>query len=395
MECELESVVFISHRSMDKEIADMLFDFLIRTGIPREYMFCSSLPGNDVDERINTEVKSKLKNSSINIAILSLEYYQSAYCLNEAGIMWFCDKVLVIPIALPEVSEKNMYGFLNSEYKIRRLNNDGDISYIYDSIRNVFEVKQCKASIVTAEISKLKNRYETYISKRIISHNYEKSQDIFDISSDDEAVILYYIIERKIRKVKKGDMISWMKSEELYNVNVDNAFDLLATLGNGNYTEETLELDIDIFRKYVNASDMLLPQLHSIVENNRKLSSFTFEDMWKSGEFDDIEKLFIAYIIEEKIVAFGDRWMAEGQIEDIKCWESKNSLDSILSTNYGSCLSKFIENDLVYESSWTSYGNPREYSLCTSLKAHLFAPEFQYMDIIIKNKQNHNINLPY
>ena len=39
-------------------------------------------------------------------------YYQSAYCLNEAGILWYQDDVPVIPIALPEINSSNMYGFL-------------------------------------------------------------------------------------------------------------------------------------------------------------------------------------------------------------------------------------------------------------------------------------------
>ena len=64
---------------------------------------------------------------------------------------------------------------------------------------------------------------------------------------------------------------------------------------------------------------------------------------------------------------FGDRWMAEGEIENIRQWESKNTLDSTLSNNYGSCLEFFVQNELVYASSWTSYGNPREYTLFPSL----------------------------
>ena len=99
-------MVFISHRSTDKEIADLLFDFLIATGIDKRNVFCSSLPGNDVKEKISSEVKENLQESCVNIVILSSSYYESAYCLNEAGIIWFNDSVPVIPLALPEISEK-------------------------------------------------------------------------------------------------------------------------------------------------------------------------------------------------------------------------------------------------------------------------------------------------
>ena len=74
--------------------------------------------------------------------------------------------------------------------------------------------------------------------------------------------------------------------------------------------------------------------------------------------------------------AFGDRWMAEGEIENIRQWESKNTLDSTLSNNYGSCLEFFVQNELVYASSWTSYGNPREYTLFPSLQELLFIAIF-------------------
>ena len=130
-------VIFISHRSIDKAVADILVDFLAATGIPKTAFFCSSLPGNDINEKISAEVKAALKNSVLNIAILSRDYYQSAYCLNEAGVLWYREDVPVIPIALPEIDSKNMYGFLNSEYKLRRLDYDTDISYIYDAVSEV------------------------------------------------------------------------------------------------------------------------------------------------------------------------------------------------------------------------------------------------------------------
>ena len=75
-----------------------------------------------------------MKKSVVNIAILSTDYYQSAYCLNEAGILWYQDDVPVIPIALPEINSSNMYGFLSNEYKLRRLDSDTDIPYIYDVV---------------------------------------------------------------------------------------------------------------------------------------------------------------------------------------------------------------------------------------------------------------------
>lgn len=386
--------IFISHRSKDKEIADMILDFLIGTGISRDHVFCSSLPGNDIKEKISVEVKDALKNSVVNILVLSNDYYQSAYCLNEAGIMWFFDTTPVIPVALPEITSENMYGFLSNEYKIRRLDCGDDISYIYDTVRTAISTHQCKASIITTESTKLKMRYQNYLAERAV-YLAPKTSFELEISSNDEAIVLYYILTKKVRKLKKSDVKVWMINEELYDVNIDNAFDLLSSSGNGMYNNDVLELDIEYFRQYSIKSEDLLPRLIQSVELHRKLSRDTFKTIWQSEVFDDVRKLFISYIIDEKIFTLGDRWMAESQIKDIKKWEQKNELDNTLSSNYSSCLSVFIENHLVFECSWTSYGNPREYSLCTSLLTYLHSSDFQNKDEIEKVKQNHIIEVPF
>ena len=159
------SKIFISHRSSDCSIADALFDFFVATGISRDKIFCSSLPGNNVKEKISVEVRETMKNSCLNIAILSTEYYQSAYCLNEAGILWFQD-IPIIPIALPEIQPTDMIGFLNDDYKIRRLDNADDLAYIYDTACAASTSNQAKASVVTAETRKLILKYQQLLSSR-------------------------------------------------------------------------------------------------------------------------------------------------------------------------------------------------------------------------------------
>ena len=53
----MKSVVFISHSTSDKDIADILRDFLISIGINNDFIFCSSLPSNGVNEKFPDEVK--------------------------------------------------------------------------------------------------------------------------------------------------------------------------------------------------------------------------------------------------------------------------------------------------------------------------------------------------
>ena len=162
--------IFISHRTVDAGIADMIKDFLVSTGVPNEKIFCSSLPGNDVNEKISPEVKTRLKKASIIILILSKDYYESAYCINEAGVSWYLDDVVTsIPFGMPEIDYTDMIGFFNSDYKLRRLDIDGDISYLYDTAHEKMKSENVKVSVITRETQKLKERYSKYIESRVVA----------------------------------------------------------------------------------------------------------------------------------------------------------------------------------------------------------------------------------
>lgn len=355
-------------------IADMLVDFFLGTGIPKDKVFCSSLPGNDINEKISVEVKNALKKSVVNIAILSKDYYQSAYCLNEAGVLWYEDTP-VIPIALPEINSNNMYGFLNSEYKLRRLNTETDVSYIYDTVREALSTQYVKASIITYESQKLRERYNDYLQTRnnsFISHIASPQIDISEITTDDERIVLYYILTKEVRKVSKEAVVEWLHENEIYDVNVDNAFDLLSSFDNGTVINGELNIGLNMFRKYSTNADTILTELKQYVGQHTKIAADTFKALWEENKIDPVTELFVAYIVDVRMRSFGDRWMAEGEIISIKQWEDINHLVSILSDNYGSCLQFFIQNDLVYESAWTSYGNPKEYTLCHSLQEFLY-----------------------
>lgn len=396
-ETKVEGTIFLSHRSTDKDIADMLVDFFSGTGIPKELVFCSSLPGNDVNEKIAAEVKKALKKSIINIAILSQEYYQSAYCLNEAGILWY-EGVPVILIALPEINPGNMYGFLNNEYKLRRLDCDTDISDIYDLVRKAVSVPHMKTSVITNENNKLREKYARYLETREPPKSTLGNSIAFsptEITTDDERIVLYYILKKKVRKVSKAVIANWLNECEIYDVNVDNAFDLLSSFGVGTANSDTLELDLDFFRQYSVNANLILLELQKCVEQHTRLAVDIFKKLWLADTLDPTLGLFLAYILDERMRSYGSRWMAEGQVESIKQWENKNLLDSTLSSNYGSCLDFFVQNHLVYESSWTSYGNAREYSLCPSLQNYLFKYPTEVVEELQRIKNAHCFELPF
>lgn len=368
----MESKVFISHRSTDKEVAEMLLDFLAGTGIPKEQIFCSSLPGNDIGSRISAEVKDALKNSALNIAILSHDYYQSAYCLNEAGILWYVD-IPVIAIAMPEITESNMRGFLNSEYKLRRLDSETDISYIYDAVRKETASEQKSVSIITRENEKLRRRYEAYLETRKSAVNVPASGKIDSFAeelTDDEQIVLYYMLKKQVRRVSKSHISEWLNESEIHNVNVDNAFDFLSDSNGEISSDGTFSLSVDTFRKYARKRDML-GILKECVKRHTSLAIDKFKKLWHNNNLDNTEKLFVAYIVDERVAKFGDRWEAEKQVQNIMKWENKCNIPGSLSNNYDRCIEFFVQNNFVYASSWTSYGNVREYTLYPSLKEFL------------------------
>ena len=249
-ETRVKNIIFISHRSTDKDIADMLVDFFVGTGIPKKAVFCSSLPGNDINEKIASEVKAALKNSAVNIAILSQDYYQSAYCLNEAGVLWYCDDVPVIPIALPEINSNNMFGFLSNEYKLRRLDSDGDISYIYDTVSESVSAPPTKHRIITRKNQKLKERYAMFLGARapvMPTLATKPAISTSKITTDDERIVLYYILKMNVRKVSKDTIRDWLHKSEIYDVNVDNAFDLLTVTFRVRTKDEINVLDLSNF----------------------------------------------------------------------------------------------------------------------------------------------------
>ena len=207
--------------------------------------------------------------------------------------------------------------------------------------------------------------------------------------------MLYYIISAKTRKITKLTFSNWLIQNELYGIRVDNAFDLLSSIGSGKMEDEELILDMGLFRRCTTNTEKLIEELKPIYDHYQKLSSVKFITMWDNGVLKDEDKLFVAYIIQNRTSSFGTRWMEKGQIEDIRQWEMNNSIDGSLSSTYTACLNLFVENDLVYPSSWTSYDNVREYTLCSSLREMILSGRFEYYDELIEVMETHKETLPF
>lgn len=388
-----DKTIFVSHRSIDKDIADKLIDYLAILGIPQNCFFCSSLPGNDVIAKISDEVKQGLTDSLINIVILSKDYYESAYCLNEAGIIWYQNKTTIV-VALPEINEKNMFGFLNSNFKLRRLSEKEDLVAIYDTIVNVLKLEKTNLQLLQRKTSTFASEFSKKIKEQpIITHIESENQISIDDLTDDEKLLLYYFARKNKKTLQIEDIKKEFDKNEIINIDINNGLVLLEESGFGTMNTYIFDIEIKHFRnlkQYLN-SEPILSCLKSHILKRKDI----FIKMYSSNKFNEADKLFIAYIFDTKSLTFGARWLEESEISSIKKWQDDNDLDSYLSDNYSECLQKFINNNLCYASDYTSYGNPKAFTLYNSLEQFINSLNTNILNEIKAIKEKHKNILPF
>ncbi len=372
--------IFISHRSVDKKVADILESFLTVCGISYSNIFCSSLPGNDVEEKISSEVKENLSASILNIVLLSAGYYQSAYCQNEAGIIWFLD-IEKIVIALPEIDENVMEGFLNSEHKIRRLNSKSDLSAICDIVKRCFPEFITSSVKLNANIDRVIEQYNEVMKSRIvlpatfpIGNNALEKRVLSREFSDKELMILYYFYDTQTNFVG-DDLINinqWLAKKKI-NFPIKDGFDILVDDGIVKYTYGSFEqsssykMVIGAYRELRRLSQNAVEFLEQACSNHKEVkvtveSENPVENLIIKG-FTTPEVLFVKYILDLERKNLFAGWQSEQEIKMIQNWEEINQLNNCLSQNYADVLSKLEIRKFIEPWAKTSYGNIKEYRI--------------------------------
>lgn len=383
--------IFVSHSSKDKEIGKMLKEYLVAMKIPNEDIFISSLPENGVKENIPAEVKENIKNSLVNIIILSASYYQSAYCLNEAGIIWLRDgEAKTIVIGLPEINFSDMVGFINSNYILRKLDSTDDVSTIYDDISSTLDIAPVSMRVANAECRTLISKYEDFLSKRVIEYNKVlpesgDSCNLDEFTTDDERILLYYITQTKIRKINQEKFKDWLNENEIYEVNIANSFDLFSGAHYGTrYYNSELNLEVEFFRNITseNKINSYIAALRPIVDKHQKLSSISFKEAWENNDLADEDKLFVAYLVDRRKSRILAGWQITHLQSDIDQWCRNEDICLRLKNTCAKTINIFVERNWVFASAFTSYDNPKEYTLHKSLKELLFSNEFEFLEEI-------------
>lgn len=194
--------------------------------------------------------------------------------------------------------------------------------------------------------------------------------------------------KKKIRVITKNDFIDWIHSEELFDVNVENAFDLVSKISNSDFSSEKVELDLEFYKSITMHSKIIMEEYEPILLIHKKLASEKFESLWRENFITENLKVLFAYVIENKKRKFGDRYVIDIEEKLFSDWKVSNIIDEDF-CYYPELLNFLKENSLVYESDWTYYGNPKEFTLYNSLINLLFSSDFKYKEEIF-NVKNRN-----
>ena len=373
--------IFISHRSSDKVFADILEAFLTTCGIPSDIIFCSSLPGNDIQCEISKEIKESLNTSKLNVVILSEYYYQSPYCQNESGIIWFNDTKKIV-IALPEINENLMEGFLNKENKLRRMDKKNDILAVSDMLSEIFGSFIKSSAKLNANIDRFITQYNNALQTRTFTPTLKNTSQTNELESkilsgelsDDEQVVLKYFYDTQNLLVNSDclDIQNWLNSNQISNIRVDNGLQLLLedqliesvldSLG----TPAEFKLLISTYRDLRKISEKANNKLAECFDKHK-----TTVAQKSKNEIDNLifkgltaeEILLIKYIKDIERVSLFCGWQIDKETDMIRNWEEVNCLDNILSSKYTDALNKFQIRKYIEPSALTSYGNPKEYKI--------------------------------
>ena len=331
------------------------------------------------------------KNSVLDVIILSNSYKQSAYCLNEAGIIWFkkdCDNIL---IGLPEIMPNNMNsGFINNDCVLRRLDNLSDIRIIYKIISNALKINQADEILFNRESRNLQSKYKEILNngEYYTSNSYLNDTLFSEITTENEQIVLFYLLQNEKRKVSKDEIKNWLETNEITEINIDDAFDLLSTLGSsGIIKNDLLIIDDKIFRKYSHQKAKILTLIQPVIEKHKDIAMKTFIKSWKS--LPDWIRMFVAYIFDSGEYSFFSIDMPRTLQEKIKAWEFNNFLTgSRLSDEFMDCIDYFVQRNWMYITDCSVYDDNIKYTIYDSLKDYISFPFPDFMEEILELKSS-------
>jgi hypothetical protein len=128
--------LFISHAVKDKELVDALIE-LIEGGIgfKKEAIFCSSSEGQGIPngQDFGPYMRTQMQKASVIVAVVTENYYDSAFSLCETGGAWYGEKPF-IPLLSPPVNYGDLRGALYGK-QASLLDSAKSLNEVYDQLR--------------------------------------------------------------------------------------------------------------------------------------------------------------------------------------------------------------------------------------------------------------------
>ena len=395
MEIIMNKKIFISHASEDDRIGELLLDAMLDLGVNKDDVFYSSKYHNGVriGYDFNQTIKDALLSSELVIFLLTNNFYASPNCLNEMGAAWIQNKQ-IIPILLDGLKYSDMKGFIDNRhiaFDPKEHDPEELLSYLKKYIP---QEKHSAIGTVFKKFVDFVNNNSSIDNKSSTKKDTENELEIKLTNSYftiDEKMLLAYFYKNRYIDMEMGGYYDGNNYIENKNyvlfkdfckkVDIDhsNAMKLLVAdnLARYIYDEnddiDRFELDISTFRKLISVSSDCSDYLERLIEsrinsidNNKETQTSKLSKLDKiilDPKFREVDALLLAYAIENRVYEFGARWMADQQIRDISNWEHKINIYGTLSQNYEVALKGLIQYELVDPSSFTAYGNPRQYRL--------------------------------
>lgn len=129
--------IFISHAKQDVPVVEEFVSLLKQIGVPPKNIFCTSMPGHGVPagKDLKSYIRDQFGASDIVIAIVSENYYASAFCMCELGAVWITAKERFFPFLVPPVTFGELKGTLVGTQCLR-LEDAEALSELRDEIDN-------------------------------------------------------------------------------------------------------------------------------------------------------------------------------------------------------------------------------------------------------------------
>jgi len=301
-----DNKVFISHSTVNKEIADHFCAYLVRLGVKEKNIFCSSVVGQGISnsEKLNEAISKAIYHSFLLVYIISYDFLKSSYCMEELGVGWYLSQrkqAKCFYLILPDIELSELVGFVNSKidkFSFLDSSHASELSSLScDLIKNLDIQMKTHTQITNAEsvlLSSIKS-----INEELIRARQDRNQQIKD--KETEKAQLLEALEKAREEIvqlrsliEKAKIESGKHDEEIELHTIESVFDGISYttfVPNAPFSS----LDKDFWFTWITRYEELLSNLN-IKPRNDRVEAIAARVYLSNGNFDEAYRHFLALI---------------------------------------------------------------------------------------------------